>query len=82
MATALMAWLRAPAPTTWTSTAPFWRSTPAIAPATEFGFDFVDTLSCSIIEMVRQGMEGSLPAGSSGFSAFGQVVIEVVTVRA
>jgi len=27
-------------------------------------------------------MEGSLPAGSSGFSAFGQVVIEVVTVRA
>jgi hypothetical protein len=32
--------------------------------------------------MVRQGMEGSLPAGSSGFSAFGQVVIEVVTVRA
>ena len=48
MATALMAWLRAPAPTTWTSTAPWLRTTPAMAPATELGFDRVETLSCSM----------------------------------
>ena len=49
MATALMAWLRAPAPTTWTSTAPAWRTAPAMAPATELGFDRVETLSVSIV---------------------------------
>src|SRR3546814_10314919 len=48
MATALIAWFRAPAPTTWTSTAPCDRTTPAMAPATEFGFDLVETLSCSM----------------------------------
>src|SRR5215217_5848608 len=47
MATALMAWFSAPAPTTWTSTAPDWRRTPARAPATEFGFDLLDTLRTS-----------------------------------
>src|SRR2546425_3024370 len=47
MATALMAWLRAPAPMTWTSTDPRSRTAPAIAPATEFGFDLLDTLSVS-----------------------------------
>src|SRR5688500_418151 len=71
MATALMAWLSAPAPTTCTSTAPFWRRTPAMAPATELGFDFVETLSCSIVEMVRQGMERSLPAGTADSGGFG-----------
>src|SRR4051812_39185131 len=47
MATALMAWFSAPAPTTWTSTAPACRTTPAIAPATELGFDLLDTLRIS-----------------------------------
>ena len=47
MAMALMAWLRAPAPTTWTSTAPVWRNTPARAPATEFGFDLLETFKTS-----------------------------------
>src|SRR3954471_16389848 len=49
MATALMAWLSAPAPTTCTSTDPDCRTTPAIAPATEFGFDLLDTLRISIV---------------------------------
>src|SRR4051812_73802 len=48
MATALMAWLSAPAPTTCTSTLPAWRTAPAIAPATEFGLDRVETLSVSM----------------------------------
>ena len=47
MAMALTAWLRAPAPTTWTSTAPDWRSTPARAPATELGLDLLETLRTS-----------------------------------
>src|SRR3954454_17332349 len=47
MATALMAWFSAPAPTTWTSTAPACRTTPAMAPATELGFDLLDTLRIS-----------------------------------
>src|SRR5437763_4124604 len=48
MATALIAWFSAPAPTTWTSTPPACRTAPAIAPATEFGLDLVETLSVSI----------------------------------
>src|SRR5438270_7669710 len=47
MATALTAWFRAPAPTTWTSTAPDCRTTPAMAPATELGFERLDTLRIS-----------------------------------
>src|SRR3954471_23112055 len=47
MAMALTAWLRAPAPTTWTSTAPDCRTTPAMAPATEFGLERLDTLRIS-----------------------------------
>src|SRR3954468_6678116 len=47
MATAFTAWLSAPAPTTWTSTAPDCRTTPAMAPATEFGFERLDTLRIS-----------------------------------
>src|SRR5690606_24902645 len=69
IATALTAWLSAPAPTTCTSTTPCCRRTPAIAPATEFGFDFVDTLSCSIGDRVRRAQsdpflpEPPIPAG-------------------
>src|SRR5439155_23149538 len=48
MAIALIAWLSAPAPTTWTSTAPDCRMTPAIAPAQEFGLDLLETLRTSI----------------------------------
>src|SRR5260370_6464286 len=59
MATALMAWLSAPAPTTWTSTAPAWRTAPAIAPATEFGLDFVETLSVSIGAPRGHGRRGN-----------------------
>src|SRR5947209_6861088 len=47
MAMAFTAWLRAPAPTTCTSTAPDWRTTPAMAPATELGFERLDTLRIS-----------------------------------
>src|SRR5437899_6634499 len=47
MANALIAWFRAPAPTTWTSTTPVCRTTPAMAPATEFGFDRLDTFRTS-----------------------------------
>src|SRR4051794_9803334 len=47
MAMAFTAWFRAPAPTTWTSTAPVCRTTPAIAPATEFGFERLETLRIS-----------------------------------
>src|SRR5437899_10373134 len=47
MANALIAWFRAPAPTTWTSTTPVCRSTPAMAPGTEFGFDRLDTFRTS-----------------------------------
>src|ERR1700694_5416821 len=43
-----MAWFSAPAPTTCTSTIPDWRMTPAMAPATEFGFDLLDTLRISM----------------------------------
>src|ERR1700730_7605764 len=49
MATALTAWLRAPAPTIWTSTAPDALTTPASAPATALGFDRLDTFSTSTI---------------------------------
>src|SRR5207237_2061314 len=47
MAIAFTAWLSAPAPTTCTSTAPVWRTTPAMAPATELGFERLDTLRIS-----------------------------------
>src|SRR5262245_45983227 len=49
MASALIAWLRAPAPTTCTSTCPRWRITPAMAPATELGFDLLETFSRSVV---------------------------------
>src|SRR5581483_794076 len=45
---ALIAWLRAPAPITWTSTLPICRTTPASAPATELGFDREDTFRTSM----------------------------------
>src|SRR3954470_18767957 len=44
---AFTAWLSAPAPTTCTSTAPVCRTTPAMAPATELGFERLDTLRIS-----------------------------------
>src|SRR5215471_5265734 len=47
MAMALTAWLIAPAPIAWTSTRPFVRITPAIAPATATGFEVAETLSTS-----------------------------------
>ena len=47
MATALIAWFSAPAPTTCTITAPDCRTTPAMAPATEFGFERAETLRVS-----------------------------------
>src|SRR5687767_5799915 len=48
MAIALIAWLRAPAPITWTSTLPICRTTPASAPATELGLDREDTFRHSM----------------------------------
>src|SRR6185503_17836855 len=48
MAMALIAWLRAPAPMTCTSTLPICRPTPASAPATEFGLDREDTFRHSM----------------------------------
>src|SRR5437588_11376250 len=47
MATALTAWFRAPAPTASASTPPDGRTTPAMAPATELGFERLDTLRIS-----------------------------------
>src|SRR5688500_4520614 len=47
MATALIAWFSAPAPTTCTSTTPSWRSTPARAPAQAFGLLLLETLRTS-----------------------------------
>src|SRR5581483_9710912 len=58
MATALMAWLRAPAPTTCTPTAPDWRTTPAIAPATELGFDLLETFSVSTVPRILEALPG------------------------
>src|SRR5438270_3670330 len=55
MAIAFTAWLRAPAPTTCTSTAPVWRTTPAMAPATELGFERLDTLRISTGPSRRAG---------------------------
>src|SRR6476619_5483077 len=78
MAMALTAWFSAPAPTTWTSTVPHWRTTPAMAPATEFGFERLDTLRISTGPPsgmgycqslgVRQPGEAFLPNRSSLFS--------------
>ena len=48
IAMAFTAWFRAPAPIAWISALPFSLKTPAKAPATEFGLDFVDTFSTSI----------------------------------
>src|SRR5207302_7160063 len=47
MAMALTAWLIAPAPMAWTSTLPWLRITPAMAPATATGFEVADTFSTS-----------------------------------
>lgn len=44
IATAFTAWFNAPAPTACNSAVPFSLNTPAKAPATEFGLDFVDIL--------------------------------------
>ena len=49
MAIALIAWLSAPAPTVCISTAPCSRTIPASAPATEFGFDLLETLRTSTV---------------------------------
>lgn len=48
IATALIAWLIAPAPIVSTSTRSFSFNKLANAPATEFGLDFVDTFNISI----------------------------------
>ena len=48
IAMALTAWLIAPAPTAWISTIFFSLIIAAKAPATEFGFDFVDTFNTPI----------------------------------
>src|SRR5947199_6075395 len=50
---AFTAWLSAPAPTTCTSTAPACRSTLAMAPATAFGLDLLETLSTSMLPPAR-----------------------------
>src|SRR3954447_3671862 len=63
MATALMAWLRAPPPTPCTSTLPAWRTAPAIAPATEFGLDRVETLSVSMSRSPGPTPASGHPAG-------------------
>src|SRR5436853_7277123 len=42
-----MAWLSAPAPTICTSTVPACRMTPAMRPATAFGFERLETLRTS-----------------------------------
>jgi hypothetical protein len=47
MATALTAWLVAPAPIACTSARPFSRTTPAIAPATALGRDRAETFRTS-----------------------------------
>ena len=52
IATALIAWFSAPAPTAYISTFPFSRNTLASAPATLLGFDFDETLSVSIILII------------------------------
>src|SRR5581483_6363891 len=83
MATALIAWLSAPAPTTWTSTAPAWRTAPAIAPATEFGLDLVETFSVSISTSLGTEQHGQrseirrlparlLPRHASDFAELGR----------
>src|SRR5437764_1301273 len=53
MAMAFTAWLSAPAPTTCTSTAPACRRTLAMAPATAFGLDLLETLSTSMLPPAR-----------------------------
>lgn len=45
IAMALIAWFKAPAPIAWISVFPLSLNMPAIAPATEFGFDFDDTFN-------------------------------------
>src|SRR5690606_37625022 len=60
---------------------------PAMAPATEFGFDLVDTFSCSTAQSLTQ--PGRIPsAGSAPFAPFasvqgdGQVVrVDLATLR-
>lgn len=49
IAIAFTAWFRAPAPMAWISALPFSLNTPANAPATEFGLDYVETFSTSIL---------------------------------
>src|SRR5947207_2864505 len=65
---ALIAWLRAPAPITWTSTLPICRTTPASAPATEFGLDREDTFRTSMAVPSFGGRSSaSLSARYAGF---------------
>ena len=47
MATAFIAWFKAPAPMACISAPPFSLNTPAKAPATEFGFDLAETFNTS-----------------------------------
>jgi hypothetical protein len=49
IATALIAWFTAPAPTACSSTEPSFLITAATAPATAFGFESADTLKVSIL---------------------------------
>src|SRR6266850_1804135 len=68
MATALIAWLRAPAPITWTSTLPICRTTPASAPATELGLDREDTFRTSMaVPSFGERSGASLLARYAGF---------------
>src|SRR5438132_11419978 len=68
MATALIAWLRAPAPMTCTSTLPICRTTPASAPATELGLDREDTFRTSMAVPSCGGRSSaSLSARYAGF---------------
>src|SRR5438105_11842556 len=68
MAMALIAWLRAPAPITWTSTLPICRTTPASAPATELGLDREDTFRTSMAVPSCGGRSSaSLSARYAGF---------------
>src|SRR5579875_1598246 len=66
MATALMAWFRAPAPTTWISADPRVRTTPARAPATELGLDLLDTLRTSITLATPQRLPRAVPGTNCG----------------
>src|SRR6202171_6615999 len=66
IATALPAWLMAPAPIAWTSTRVWLRTTPAIAPATATGLEVADTFKISMAARAARGTPAA-GAGPNGF---------------